>query len=262
MQKERTYKIVAFAIALLLHIGVALLMLWSVLTYDPSAAQQPTPAQPLQSDITFGGEYVALGDIPVPNLDGEAAAAPSEKAETPAADDIADAGEKGEGSSLVSTTHESAMKTPTKQNGPTKEELEAQARAKKEEERQKNESKKIDSSVKGAFGKGSGKGTSGSKDGNASHGALSGRPGHTLGVGYTLSEWGRPSSGYDGEIVIRVRVNAKGKVIQASYSKGSGAAAANQQVRQSCIQASLNSRFSVPKNSTGEKVGTIIWRFE
>ena len=154
------------------------------------------------------------------------------------------------------------MTAEKKQHGPTKEELAEQQRIKREREKKAQESKKISSSVKNAFGKtGKSSGQSGSPDGNSKQGALAGQPGHTLG-GYTLAHWGRPSSGYDGEITIRVRVDAQGKVIEAKYLRGTGAAASMQSVRRSCEQASLQSRFSVPKNTTGEKVGTIVWRFE
>ena len=248
---------VAVVAALLLHAGVCLLMYFSYLEYIAPEKQPPLDAQ---TDITFGGEYVMLGDIPLPGMnDGEAAGAAADETSLQA-DDNSDAGEQGEGTSLVTTDGASEMASEKKQNGPSKEELEAEARAKRERERKENESRKISSSVKSAFGKGSGK--SGSPDGNATHGALSGQPGHTLGVGYTLSSWGRPASGVDGEVRIKVRVNADGKVIEATYAGGKGAAAANSQVRRSCEQASLNSRFSVPKNSSGTKVGMIIWRFE
>lgn len=258
MGNNRTYRIIAIAVTVLLHVVILLIMFWSRLTFVKPEEPQP----PQKTDISFGGEYVELGDIPLPDRNGDPAQSTAAEKATPPADDNADAGKQGEGSSLVSTNAESAMKTPKKHNGPTKEELEEQARAKREREKQESESRKISSNVKNAFGKAGGKGKSGSPDGNASQGALAGQPGHTLGVGYTLSSWGKPSSGFDGEIYIKVRVNSQGKVIDASYLKGTGAAAANEKVRRSCVQASLRSRFSVPKNATGEKVGTIIWRFE
>ena len=259
MSKEKTYRIVAAAIALLLHVGVCLLLLYSYIDYK----QQTVEELPKQTtDITFGGEYVALGDLPIPDVDGEPASSATAEEQSTDADDMSDAGAQGEGTSLVSTNAESDMKTTKKKNGPTKEEKEKQAKAKREKERQEKESRKISSNIKNAFGKSAGKGKSGSPNGNSQHGASAAQPGHTLGPGYTLSSWGRPSSGYDGEIYIKVKVNAQGRVTEASYVKGSGAAAANASVRRSCVQASLKSRFSVPKNATGDKVGTIIWKFE
>ena len=203
-------KIIAGTVALLLHVAVALLLVLCYLHYPPTDEPLPEPAQ--QTDITFGGEFVALGNVDVPAADDQPA--PSQSVE-----------------------------------------------AKREQERKQNESNRINSDIQNAF-KGSGSGKSGSPNGNASTGALKGQPGHTLGPGYTLASWGKPSSGYDGEIVIKVRVNSLGQVIEATYLRGTGAAAANRQVRRSCEQASLSSRFSVPKNATGDKVGTIIWRFE
>lgn len=258
MREESKYKIIAAIIALLIHIGICLLMLWHYLSFETPVEKEP---KQLVTDITFGGEYVLLGNLPNPNNNDESATADAANTETQG-EETANAGAQGEGAALISTNEESALKTQTKKNGPTKEELEEQ-RIKREQEQKENEKKKITNSVKNAFGNsGNSTGKSGSANGNATHGALSGQPGHTLGVGYTLSNWGRPSSRVDGEIIIKVRVNAQGKVVEATYLKGTGAAAANQQVRRSCEQASLQSRFSVPKNTIGEKVGTIIWKFE
>ena len=256
-------KIIAGTVALLLHVAVALLLVLCYLHYPPTDEPLPEPAQ--QTDITFGGEFVALGNVDVPAANDQPASSQSVDDNTSAdADELADHGPAGEGTALASSTNESPMQTKPKASGPTKEQLEEEARrteAKREQERKQNESNRINSDIQNAF-KGSGSGQSGSPNGNASTGALKGQPGHTLGPGYTLASWGKPSSGYDGEIVIKVRVNSLGQVIEATYLRGTGAAAANRQVRRSCEQASLSSRFSVPKNATGDKVGTIIWRFE
>lgn len=257
--EDKRYKLLAAAIALIVHIGVGVLMYMSYLSYINPEEVEPQPAK---TDITFGGEYVMLGDIPLPDRTGDAAPDVNTGDEAPSGDDVADEGVAGDGAALVSTKAESAMKTEKKQQGPTKEELAEQQRVKREREKQAQESKKISSSVKNAFGKtGKSSGQSGSPNGNSKQGALAGQPGHTLG-GYTLAHWGRPSSGYNGEITIRVRVDAQGNVIEAKYLRGTGAAASMQSVRRSCEQASLQSRFSVPKNTIGEKVGTIVWRFE
>ncbi len=260
MDNNKKYKIIAIIVALLFHIGVILVMVFSFLKSTPIEEVEP---KPMMTDITFGGEYVVLGDMPVPNRNSKDVASQTNSKQTPEGDAEENLGEAGEGSQLVSTNEESALKKPKKQSGPTKEELAEQERIKKEKQRKEEESRKIKSSIKNAFGKKSGgEGKSGSPEGNETHGALSGQPGHTLGVGYTLSSWARPSSGFDGEVVIKVRVDATGKVVEAHYLKGSGSAAASKAVRKSCEQASKNSRFSVPKNASGDKMGTIIWRFE
>ena len=130
---------------------------------------------------------------------------------------------------------------------------------------EKEAKRKTNSKVQNAFGKTSsksGSGKVGSTNGNSTTGARTGAPGVSGLNGYTIASWGRPSSPVDGKVVIKVRVNARGKVIAANYSSGSGTAAANMAVRRSCEQASLQSSFSVPVGTTDEAVGYITWRFE
>ena len=80
-------------------------------------------------------------------------------------------------------------------------------------------------------------------------------------VGYTLEHWGRPHSYWTGSVTVRVRVNARGKVIEAKVHSGKGEAWSHNEVRRSCEQESLKSAFSVPKNTTQEGVGYITWTF-
>ena len=61
-------------------------------------------------------------------------------------------------------------------------------------------------------------------------------------------------------IVVSVRVNRQGHVIAASYSRGTGAVAANTAARQSCVQAAKNSRFSVSTETPAEQTGTITYK--
>lgn len=114
-----------------------------------------------------------------------------------------------------------------------------------------------------AFGKssGSGSGKQGSPNGNSTQGALSGKPGIGGLVGYTLEYWGRPHSYWTGSVTVRVRVNARGKVIEAKVHSGKGEAWSHNEVRRACEQESLKSAFSVPKNTTQEGVGYITWTF-
>lgn len=258
--EERKNRLWAVAATVVFHVALCLLMLYSFLTYTPQAEPEPPLAK---TDILFGGEYVVLGDMPYSDMNGEGILAAASDETAVAGDDAENAGAEGEGAAAVTLDEESTMKTGKKKNGPTEAELAEQERIAREQQKQRNESRKINSNVKNAFTRQSGdEGRSGSTDGNATHGALAGKPGHSLGAGYTLSDWGKPASSLDGELVIQVRVNKNGQVISARYISGKGAAAASNAVRRSCEQASLKSRFSVPKNATGDKVGTIIWRFE
>ena len=258
--KERKSQIIAALVTILIHVGVALLLVLCCMQYPDTDEPEPQPVPP--TDITFGGEFVALGDMETPDIQGEPKAEAADEETTADAEETVDQGPQGEGTDLVASNQESVMKTKKKKEGPTKEELEEQAKAKKEQERKESERKKISDKAKNAFKKSDDSGKSGSAGGNSKTGAVKGAPGHTLGAGYTIASWGRPSSGFDGVIKIKVRVNAKGQVVEATYASGTGSAASDRQVRRSCEQASRNSRFSVPKNATGEKTGYIIWQFE
>ena len=87
------------------------------------------------------------------------------------------------------------------------------------------------------------------------------QPGISGLVGYTAEYWGRPHSKWTGKVNVQVRVNPRGKVIEAHAVSGSGEAWAHPEVRRSCEQAARESAFSVPKNRTSEGIGTITWRF-
>ena len=97
---------------------------------------------------------------------------------------------------------------------------------------------------------------------NASGAAGTSASGHgSLGsglVGYTVAHWGRPHSDYEGTVVVRVHVSARGQVTRAEIAGGTISDAA---ARQSCLSESYKCRFSVPLNRTTEGIGTIIWRF-
>ena len=106
--EDKRYKLLAAAIALIVHIGVGVLMYMSYLSYINPEEVEPQPAK---TDITFGGEYVMLGDIPLPDRTGDAAPDVNTGDEVPSGDDVADEGVAGDGAALVSTKAESAMKT-------------------------------------------------------------------------------------------------------------------------------------------------------
>ena len=253
-EKQNKNRLIALIATVGAHLLLLLVLLFSYLHYKWPPDDMPLPKD---SEILFGGEYVMYGDMNLSNSNDIAA---SNNDAAVVGDDATDAGEAGDNANLVTTDNPSSMtvkktETPEKR-GPTKEELAEQERIK----RQQEEAERINRRV--AFGKtGSGSGKTGSPSGNDSNGASNGAPGHSL-SGRTLESWGRPSSGVDGVVIIKVRVNAKGHVIDARYQGGSGSAAASKSVRESCVKASLQSRFSVSTETTTEQVGTITWRFE
>lgn len=262
MNKYDKNKIIALTVTAVLHVVVMLILVFSYLHYT----YEPLEEKPHDEDITFyGGEYVMLGDVLSSSRNDRAASQPV-KTEKPVStdNDLSNSGSAGESSkNVVSSDAESPMKVekkPVEKTGPTKEEIEEQERIKAEEEAKR----KTNSKVKNAFGKSgsSDGGKEGSPNGNSSTGSRTGAPGISGLTGYTLSSWGRPTSHVDGKVVIRVRVNARGKVISASYYEGSGTAASSMAVRKSCENAAMQSAFSVPVGTTDEAVGYITWRFE
>lgn len=270
MNEDKRNNIIAIAATAILHVVLILILVFSYLDYT----FVPLQDEPKQEDITFlGGEYVMLGDV-LNNADNvekaeEPEPEPEKVVEEPVApdNDLKNSGTAGEEPKpTVSSQKESPMKvekkkeTP-KKKGPTKEELEEQERVKAEKEAKR----KTNSKVQNAFGKSgstSGSGKLGSPNGNSNTGARTGAPGVSGLNGYTLASWGRPSSPVEGKVVIKVRVNSRGKVIAANYSSGSGTAASNMTVRRSCEAAARQSAFSVPVGAIDEAVGYITWRFE
>jgi outer membrane biosynthesis protein TonB len=92
---------------------------------------------------------------------------------------------------------------------------------------------------------------------------LTGKPGITGLVGYTLDYWAKPvpNSKWSGRVNVKVTVNPRGQVVKATATGASGDLASHPEVRRACEQAALKSRFSVPKNTMTEAFGTItyIW---
>lgn len=253
-------KIVALGITLLLCALMIALMLVLTLKRAEHTERRWPPVD--SSELLMDGEYVKLGNIAEPNRDDNTESA--SEATDISGQDRTDAGSpEAAPAPLLTSTKQSPAKVTKKpqpeKNGPTKEELEQLQK----EKRQQEQSREIANRVKfGGSGKGSGSsGKSGSPNGNADHGALSGTPGTSL-KGRTLESWARPTGRATGTIVVNVRVNRQGSVVAASYSHGTGAVAASTAARQSCVQAAKNSRFSVSTDAPAEQRGTITYRFD
>lgn len=269
---SRRNEITAALITLLLLVATLLVLVYTNLRYQWPPADMEI-AQLKQDSIMFGGEFVMLGNTPDPTesdeMDSEAPNEADDVLQQPSVegDDMDDAGPAAKKPKpVVTTPEESPMKVKEKpkeekkqKTGPT---TDKKPDAKQEQVKRGTDAA-TNSRVKNAFGKsgGTGTGKQGSPDGNASHGALGGKPGLGGLVGYTLEYWGRPHSKWEGKVNVRVRVNTRGKVIEAKAVSGSGEAWAHPEVRRSCEEESLKSAFSVPKNTTTEGIGTITWRF-
>ena len=261
---DRNRKI-AIAATAILHVAVLLILVFSYLHYHFEPLEEKEKA----SEITFfGSEYVMLGDALAENH-GKSEPEPVKREPEPvvADNDLHNSGITGEDSrpTVAHEKHESPMKVEKKpdkpeKSGPTKEELAEQERIKAEKEARR----KTNSKVQNAFGKSSskaGSGSAGSPAGNSNTGARTGAPGVSGLAGYTIDHWERPSSPVEGKVVIKVRVNSRGRVISASYQSGSGTAAGNTDVRRSCERAAMRSSFSVPVGAIDEAVGYLTYIF-
>ena len=258
-------KIIAAIATLLVCLLLLICLFFSSLYYSFPPDGQTIPDK---EEIMFGGEFVMLGNTPeLADADlSENAQTDTEqsKVEVNESQDIEDSGEIGETEQPnVAAEVESPMKEKVKpeepkKKGPTKEELAEQQRIKEEKEKAKKISQRV--SFNNTSGESSGR--QGQPDGNADVGVRSGAPGVTGLAGYTIERWERPKSPYEGKLVIRVRVNARGRVVEARYVGGQGPASSNATVRRSCEQASLKSQFKVPNHTTTEGVGDITWHFE
>ena len=292
-EDRRKNSLLALLLTLLITVGTLALLLRYSLRYEQDP-DLPDLTQLAQDSILFGGEYVMLGNTldNVQNdlMDQEASqpSASPEQGDDPDidADDMEDAGEVNHKTPpLITQKAESPHKVKEqpkeaepKKSGPTKEndkqadkpkakdnKAEAQQTKAKNTSEQKPTSNATSNRVKNAFGNGNGNGggQQGSAGGNSNQGVLTGKPGISGLVGYTLDYWAKPvpNSKWSGRVNVQVTVNPRGQVIKATATGASGDLASHPEVRRACEQAALKSRFSVPKNTMTEAFGTItyIW---
>ena len=292
-EDRRKNSLWALLLTLLITGGILALLLSFSLRYEQSPNDLEL-TQLAQDSILFGGEYVMLGntmDNVTNDLMDEEAADPSaspEQGDDPdiEADDMEDAGEVNQKTPpLVTQKTESPHKVKEqpkeaepKKSGPTKENdkrpekpkaqnknSEAQQTKSKQTSEQTTASSATSYKVKNAFGKSNrnGGGHQGSEGGNSSQGVLAGKPGISGLVGYTLDYWAKPvpNSKWSGRVVVRVTVSPRGQVTKANAISATGDLASHPEVRRACEQAALKSRFSVPKNTMTEGIGTVtyIW---
>ena len=285
-EDRRKNSLWALLLTLLITVGTLALLLRFTLRYEQDP-NMPDLTQLAQDSILFGGDYVMLGNT-MDNLqdefmDQEAAdqsASPEEGDEPDIdGDDLEDAGEVTQKTESPHKVKEPPKEAEPKKSGPTKpndkvvekpkakdKKAEAQeTKSKTTTEQKTSTSNATDNKVKNAFGNkgGSGGGQQGSPSGNSNQGVLAGKPGIGGLVGYTLDYWAKPvpNSKWSGRVVVRVTVNPRGQVTKASAVSATGDLASHPEVRRACEEAALKSRFSVPKNTMTEGIGTVtyIW---
>lgn len=261
----RRHHLIALLVTVLFHVLVVVALLTIYLR--PVATDFERVWPPVDSaEVLFGGEYVMVGDRPEiaeSNSTPAPAETNAEAVPAPEVEALENAGEAATPAPVVSSERPSPAKVEKKavpeKTGPTKAEIEAAEKAKREQETRQAIAGKVKF---GQTGTGtSGTGSAGSTNGNATVGAVSGSPGFNL-KGRTLEDWHRPASAPLGTITIRVSVNRQGRVTAASYQSGTGAAAASQSARQSCIDAAKRSQFSVDQDAPATQTGTITYNFK
>lgn len=266
---RKSDRIYAVAGALLFHLLVLLVFVFTFLTYPPEGVDEWPPQPPHDivldevEELYASGEFVRTGDNldPLTTPDEPAPSDVTDPVPTQDAADIENAGEAATPSKTVTSERESPAKIEKKKTGPTEEEIRAE-KARQEAKRQQQAKKNAENATKKAFGGAKGKSTPGAAEGNAATGATTGTPGNGL-KGRTMESWTSVGSTKLGVIVIRVKVNAGGQVISATYdaAASSGPVAADATMRRNCIDRSRQCRFSVLEGSPNQS-GTISWVFK
>ena len=276
-EDRRKNSLWALLLTLLITVGTLALLLRFTLRYE-QAPNMPDLTHLAQDSILFGGEYVMLGNTMdyVQNdlMDQQSAdqSASPQEGDDPdiEADDMEDAGEVNHKTPpLVTQKAESPHKVKEqpkeaepKKAGPTREndkQVEKPKAKDKKAEAQETKAKNTNEQKSTS----NGGGQQGSTGGNPNQGVLTGNPGITGLVGYTLDYWAKPvpNSKWSGTVTVKVTVNPRGQVTKATATGATGALASHPEVRRACEPAALKSRFSVPKNTRTEEFGTItyIW---
>ncbi|MCH5325746.1 MAG: hypothetical protein J1E29_00920 [Duncaniella sp.] len=264
---SRRQHTIALVATLLFHGGVLALIMMLYLRYDPAAIADRTWPPVDSAELLFGGEYVMIGDTPEPADHSEAPAPESADAAMPPSPQVEALDNSGKPSDIPSPALTSEQPSPVKApaakpqtpTGPSKAEIEAAERAKREEEARQAIANRVSFGKTGQSGQGAGK--AGQPDGNANSGAASGQPGFNLN-GRSIASWKTPPGAPVGSITIAVTVDRQGIVTDAVYQSGTGAAAASTEARRHCVAAARGSKFSVDLNAPALQKGTITYIFK
>ncbi len=260
MDSSKQDKIIAACIAICFHLVLLLSFCSYYLSWPPEDADDPRLQQD-STEILLVSDYINLGDMITNVKPADAPKGDSDGDMISDASDLVNAGEKATPAPVVTTEKESPAKVvkkpqPEKQ-GPTKEEIEAAEKARREQAARD----KIHNQMKFGGGNGAGEGVSGTESGTAVSGSPQGTPGHNL-AGRTVVKWGANSSKKGGTIRISVTVNPKGEVIEANYAGGNGPAAGDSSIRNKTIAATKATKFSPVPDSNKNQKGIITWNFK
>lgn len=254
-------KVVALVAAAGFHALLLLTVCLTYLTWPPLDDEGKPIEEPEDAgEILFVNEYVNLGDMITPETPADAPREEASGENFQDASELVNSGEAGTPAPVVTSEQPSPMqrrkKPAPEKPGPTKEQLEAEAKARREAAAKEKIARQMSFA-----GNGKGDGVSGTGEGDAVSGTLDGSPSHTL-AGRSVISFGSNRSTKSGSIQVAITVNAKGNVTAASYAGGSGPAAGDSQLRARTVTAARNTKFSPLPDGSRDQKGTLTWRFK
>lgn len=231
----------------------ALTLLWLLLChleFDPSVLR--FPPRPTTEIVELEEEYVdLLSDIAVPTPSDPKTAytqEPSHNKSVPqeaAGSDLEDKGLKGAELPDVVSEQPSPVKQPKKtekpKTGPTKEELEAQAR-RKARQGVGNAFAKSEENADNTLNHGAAKGDSGNPSGEASD--INGIGQGTVGGGWKMPIYNKVDSYSTGSIIIRAIIDKNGQVVEINQIGGRAPASADSRLVAKCIAEIKSKKFT------------------
>lgn len=260
MQNLNKTKLIAIAITALVLVITLALLLATHLHYSSATEREREWPPADSSELLFANEFVAMGQV-APVDEPTEASEVAQSAPAPEAQHIQEkSAPEAAPEPLVNSQRASSMTVKPaepKKAAPTKDQLEAEARAKAQKEMSQNISQRVNFGGNTAGGNASGTPESAAGTATSTTGMASASVG-----GRTMEKWSKPTGRATGTITVKVRVDRQGKVVRADYSSGTGAVASLAAARQSCEQAAMKSQFSVALDGPAIQTGEITYRFK
>ncbi|MDE5628788.1 MAG: hypothetical protein K2I69_04435 [Muribaculaceae bacterium] len=263
MNRTRATALIVTALAALL-----LVLLLSVCRLSFDASSLIPSRQPVAEVAEIDMEFVEFIDTRTASSTPSEAYTPKpQNLRSTAADasgaSVADKGPSGAAPVDVTSTRPSEVKRPVKENtaptGPSKAELEEQAR------------RKVQKGVADAFkpqpeatdnttNKGTDKGDSGKPDGSES--TTNGTGSGTVGGGWLMPRFAKVNTSLTGSITLRAVVNAQGNVVSVEQTGGKAPAGTNSALVAKCIAEVKSRRFTRNDDNAPERaIATITYTF-
>lgn len=251
---DRSHKdrIVAAAVTLTVMVAVVVILCVCALTFPPKDWEERHPPEE-ESELLFGGEYVMLGELPIPSDHRTTARHPDAEPDGP---DMTDAGAAGDPEPILTSDNAevpdvAVQPEETAKPGPTAEEL-----AREETRRRVGQRMNFGKSSAAAEGR------QGSRNGNSTTGAVAGQPGFNLRGRRLLNHATPADRNATGTVVVAISVDRSGHVTSAKASGGTPTASSKASVRRACEQASLQLLFSASDEAPAIQEGTVTWLFD